>query len=156
MPETSAETPATPSPSIKVYITGEVNKPGVYDMKDNDRVEDAVKAAGGATELADLTRINLAARVADEMQIIIPPACSPDTGDYIIHASVGSSGSGLININTATKAELETLSGIGPAIAQNILDYRETNGPFTVIEDIMKVSRIGAVTFERIKESITV
>jgi competence protein ComEA len=160
------ETPAPPPEAmpaaahvIMVYITGEVVNPGVYEVNEGDRIADAVALAGGATASADLTRINLAARLSDAMQITVP-AAGDSTADMELiitpAASASSVQSGLININTATKAELETLPGIGPAIAQYILDYRAENGPFTVIEDIMKVSRIGEMTFNRIRSQITV
>ncbi|MGF7399346.1 helix-hairpin-helix domain-containing protein [Thermoanaerobacterium thermosaccharolyticum] len=139
---------------IKVYVTGLVKSPGVYTMKDGDRVDDAIKLAGGALEGADLSNINLAEKVKDEQMIKVPKIGEDNS-------STGGIGDvkkadGKININKATKEELDTLPGIGEITAQRIIDFREQHGNFQKIEDIMNVSRIGPKLFEQIKDKITV
>jgi competence protein ComEA len=146
----------TPVPSpvqLAVYVTGAVVKPGVYYLAEESRVEDALEAAGGPTTDADLDRVNLARRVQDEEQIYFPAVGEEDLPPT---ASTGGSQGGTININTASVSELEELSGIGPKLAQCIVDYRESNGPFVTIEEIMEVQGIGQGVFEEIKESISV
>ncbi|WKV08777.1 helix-hairpin-helix domain-containing protein [Thermoanaerobacterium sp. CMT5567-10] len=139
---------------IKVYVTGLVKSPGVYTMKDGDRIDDAIKLAGGALEGADLSNINLAEKVKDEQMIKIPKVGedSSSTGGI----SDVKKADGKININKATKEELDTLPGIGEVTAQRIIDFREQHGNFQKIEDIMNVSRIGPKLFEQIKDKITV
>jgi competence protein ComEA len=161
--------PPTPIP-IQVHINGEVKSPGVYALPPESRVQDAVAAAGGFTAQADDTSLNLAAPLQDGSQIQVPnqiqaeappqtsestskvlenpskPATPPKTPPSVI----------LININTASLEELETLSGIGPVTAEKIIAFREENGAFTSIEEIQKVSGIGPATYEKIKASITV
>ena len=150
--------------TIMFYITGEVNNPAVYELPHDSRVIDAIDAAGGATEYAAIDTINLSLRISDEDHIIIPKIGDETSmvSNFIISGSrsseTGSSGTapGLININTATSAELQTLSGVGPVTAQRLIDFREANGRFNAITDIMKVSGIGERTFESLKPHITV
>jgi competence protein ComEA len=144
-----SSTPAT----IRVYVTGAVQKPGVYTLHAGDRVEDALNAAGGATAEADLTRINLAARVSDGQQLYVvqkgetPPA---------LPTTAGSSGQpGKININTASLAELDTLPGIGQVTAQKIIDYRTKNGPFKSIQELKDQKIVTSSTYDKIKDLIT-
>ena len=149
---------ATSGP-IQVYISGAVANPDVYSVPSGAIVRDALALAGGPASDADLNTINLAKALHDGDQVYVPhigevppPAVSAPAGD----TSQSSVPSGPININTATQAELETLPGIGPALATRIIDYRESNGPFASIEAIQNVSGIGPSTFENIKELITV
>jgi competence protein ComEA len=148
-----------PSPSpiptpvqIAVYITGAVVNPGVHYLPEGSRIEEALQAAGGPTAEADLNRINLARRVHDEEQIYVPQVGEENP----LAPSGGPSGGSLININTATPAEMETLPGIGPTLAQRIVDYREAHGPFVAIEDVMNVQGIGEGLFSEIRDLITV
>ena len=148
--------PASTPGEIGVYVVGAVMKPRVYFLPQGSRVADALEVAGGPTEEADLVRVNLAKRVYDEEQIYVPrlgeenpPLPPPST-------SSGGQAGGKININTATAAELEALPGIGPVLAQRIVDYRKANGPFAAIEDIKNVSGIGEGIFEEIKELVFV
>ncbi|MBT1280420.1 helix-hairpin-helix domain-containing protein [Thermoanaerobacter sp. CM-CNRG TB177] len=137
---------------IKVYVTGLVKNPGVYTMKEGERVMDAINKAGGPLEEADLSNINLAQRVKDEQMIIVPKK-----GEiYNTSSAKTLQKSEKININTATKEELETLPGIGPVTAERIIEFRENKGFFKKIEDIMNVPRIGPKMFEQIKDKITV
>ncbi|HUV73256.1 MAG TPA: helix-hairpin-helix domain-containing protein [Anaerolineae bacterium] len=142
-----------PSPAeVAVYVTGAVLEPGVYYLPEECRVQDALEAAGGPTANADLDRVNLAQRVRDEDQIYFPEVGE----ENLPSTSASGSGEGQININTASAHELEELSGIGPALAQCIIDHRETHGPFSTIEEIMEVRGIGPGVFEDIRELITV
>jgi len=143
----------TDSPAeLAVYVTGAVANPGVYYLAEESRVQDALEAAGGPTANADLDRVNLAQRLRDEDQIYFP-----EVGEENPPVTrMGGSGEGLININTASAAELETLPGIGPVLAGAIVDHREAHGPFSSIEEITNVQGIGQGVFGEIRELITV
>ncbi len=147
--------PPTEKPVI-VYITGAVPRPGVYALPKNARVQDAISAAGGFLAEADKSQINLAAILDDGQKIDIPylEGASPVLVTPL--PDVVTSTTELIDINTASATELDTLPGIGPTTAQKIIDYREQNGPFLNTEDIINVSGIGPGTYERIKDLITV
>ena len=141
---------------IIVYITGAVPRAGVYALPQGARVQDAISAAGGFLAEAEKSQINLAALLEDGEKLDIPflEGASPILATP--GATVEAATTELININTASAAELETLPGIGPTTAQKIIDYREQNGPFVNAEDIINVSGIGPGTYERIKDLITV
>ncbi|HMQ50768.1 MAG TPA: helix-hairpin-helix domain-containing protein [Anaerolineae bacterium] len=160
---------STPAP-VRVYVTGAVAKSDVYYLPAGSIIKDAILAAGGFTAEANPERINQALELIDQQQIHVPRldeenppppvqggAATPvaegrmQTG-IIIDPAPG----GLINLNTATTEQLDSLPGIGPAIAQRIIDYRESVGGFTTIEEITQVSGIGEATFAKIKASITV
>lgn len=149
---------ATPTPvEIMVYVSGAVKNPGVYQLAETARIDDAVNAAGGVTTEADPARVNLAARLQDEQQIYVPRI--DEVAPSIASAGGGSASKatdGLININSATVEELDTLPRIGPATAQRIIDYRTENGPFASIEDLQNVKGIGAATFADLKAKISV
>lgn len=136
---------------LKVDIEGAVKNPGVYSLKPEDRVEDAIKAAGGPLPEADLSKVSksLAAKVVDGERIIVPFFNNYNSGEQ-------DNSSEKININTASLEELDKLPGIGPSTAQKIIDYREQNGGFESIEEIMEVSGIGESKFEKIKDLITI
>ncbi len=143
---------------IIIHIDGQVNKPGLYTLAPNSRIQDAVTAAGGLTQEAELSQINLAAKLMDGGKIYIPAINEVESLQLppeLRNASPLPT-SLLININSATQAELEKLPGIGPTKAAQIISYRETNGYFLTIEDIKKVSGIGDATFETIQNYITV
>ncbi len=150
-------------PSVIIHITGAVKRPGVYQLKSTDRVIDAVKIAGGATDEANLDAVNLAALLRDGQKIIIPYKFlkNPDEeNNEIIYKSIegmySSSTSGKININTANASILQTLPGIGPVLSERIIEYRNQNGLFGIIDDIKDVSGIGEKKFEGIKDLICV
>lgn len=154
-------------PKIYVDIAGEIKSPGVYEMENGDRVFQLIEKAGGATENADISSINLSKKLTDGEKIIIfakrnlidsetTTSSSITQSDTSSSINSSTNKSNLININTASQKELEELPGIGPALAQRIIDYREKNGYFSTIEDIKKVSGIGDKRFEAIKDSITV
>jgi len=140
------------SPQIFVDVTGAVNTPGVYTLTASSRVIDAIKAAGGSAAGADLSTINLARVLADGEQIYVDAAITNSKG---VRVSTPKR-SGPININRATVGDFDSLDGIGPVIANRIVTYRKTHGPFITIEDLQKVSGIGAAKFSQIKSKIRV
>ncbi|MGZ4126293.1 MAG: helix-hairpin-helix domain-containing protein [Actinomycetota bacterium] len=154
----SAATVVSPSPTpapIIVDVAGWVRKPGVYEFSAGDRVIDAVNEAGGAKKGADLTSLNLAAPLADGTQVVVPKAGAPTTGASG-GATGGSSGVTLVNVNTATETELESLPGVGPVTAAAIIEYRTQNGPFATVDDLVDVSGIGPSTLEQMRPFVTV
>ncbi len=136
--------------SLLVHVVGKVLRPGVYPMVSGARVNDAIAAAGGALKGVDLSEINLARKVVDGEQIYV--GIESFTKNSSGSARVGS---GKININRANASQFESLPKIGPVIAKRIMDYRKLNGQFAALEDIQKVTGIGAKTFARIKDRIT-
>lgn len=147
---------ATPSPAavLLVDVAGWVRRPGVYEFAEGARVIDAIEAAGGARPGALLLSLNLAAPLVDGTQILVPKE-GAEPLDGGVGAAPGSV-AGLVNVNTATNAELETLPGIGEVIAQAIVDHRTENGPFTSVDQLLDVSGIGDATLENIRELVTV
>ena len=140
------------APQIFVDVTGAVNTPGVYTLTASSRVIDAIKAAGGSAPGADLSTINLARVLADGEQIYVDAAVTNSKGVRVSSPKR----SGPININRATVSDFDSLDGIGPVIAARIVDYRKTHGPFITVEDLQKVSGIGAAKFAQIKSKIRV
>ena len=139
-------------PEIFVDVTGAVNKPGVYSLTGKSRVIDAIKAAGDSAPGADLSTINLARIVNDGEQIYVDSTVINSAGVRVsktVHT-------GPININRATAHQLDALDGIGPVIAQRIVDYRKVNGSFVSIDDLQKVSGIGAAKFAQIKAKVRI
>ncbi len=134
---------------IYVQISGEVNNPGVYQLKEGSRIFEAVNAAGGLKATIIDCPINQARIVRDGEMIYIP------TNNEAVDLIYSNSDTSLININTANKQELMTLPGIGEAKAVSIIEYREKNSGFSTIEDIMKVAGIKQAMFDKIKEHIT-
>ena len=154
---------------VIIHITGSVKNPGIVKLKEGSRIEDAIESAGGLTENADITKVNLAYVVEDGTKIKIPSASEEDIGDediidsksgdnIIIEENTVSSNNSTqtININKATEKEFETLPGIGPSLASKIIEYRNQNGKFESIEDIKNVNGIGDNKYEKIKDLITV
>ena len=169
---------------IYIYITGEVNSPGVVLLNDGSRIVDAIDAAGGVTDKADITKVNLVYELQDGMKVNIPNqkdlkdnenfeyitmSSGDEKTDINLSASTTNQNSesnkidnqsafkiSIVNINTATQTELETLPGIGPSLALKIINYRSENGKFSSIEDIKNVSGIGDVKYNNIKNYIKV
>jgi competence protein ComEA len=152
----AAVSSASPSPAVTliVDVAGEVKQPGVYEFAEGDRVIDAIERAGGQLPKADLSLLNLAAPLTDGTQILVPKSGPP--GAVVPGGTVPGSTSGLINVNTASATELETLSGIGEVLAATIIEYRTQNGPFASVDDLMDVSGIGPATLEEIRDQVTV
>lgn len=147
--------------SIWVYVCGEVASPGVYELQEGDRIMHAIEAAGGLTEAAGQVYLNQAAHLTDGQRIYVPSREEEQTlkeeGSPSDMADAGmGKDTGIINLNTATKAELLSLSGIGESRAEAIIAYRETNGGFRKIEDLKKVDGIKEGIFQKIREQITV
>lgn len=147
----------TPAP-IQVHVTGAVRQPGVYALPPGSRLLQAVEAAGGLADDADRENINLAAYIRDGQQVHIPAqgAALPPGPASSGAASGGGENDGLVNLNTATAEELDTLPGIGPVYAERIIAYRNEHGPFTDPAQIMEVQGIGPARYEQIKSRITV
>ena len=166
--ETEVSVTEPQTAAIYVDIGGEVKNPMLAELPEGSRVDDAIKAAGGLTDKADLTDINRAAFVEDGEKIYIPAIIDEDDiSSSAGSAALTSGGSetggqsssysgGKVNINTAGSDELQTLTGIGPVTAQKIIDYRTENGRFSSIEDIKNVFGIGDKTFEKFKDDIRV
>ena len=155
---TDASSAISSSANITVYVSGEVVKPGVYVLLATARVIDALQAAGGATNHADLVVVNLAAPLVDAAQVFIPRMGStprvtlprPHAGINlpIAGGSGGAGGSatsaaGIVDINSATLSDLDALPGVGPSTAQAIIDYRVANGPYASVDDLLNVRGIG-------------
>ncbi len=138
-----------------VYVVGAVYKPGVVEVEEGTRLYQVIQKAGGALETADLSKINLASIVKDEQKIIVPYIENKEDKVNDNSANVQASVR-LVNINTASEAELQTLNGIGASTAKKIVDYRNQNGDFNTVEEIMNVSGIGQSKFDSIKNDITV
>lgn len=135
---------------VYVYVCGQVNRPGVYELPQGSRIYEAIECAGGMTEGAVKEAVNQALPVEDGMQITVPDK------DEILQVQMAAEKDGLINLNTADVNLLTTLKGIGKSRAEEIVKYREENGKFDKIEDIMNVPGIKQGSFEKIKDSITV
>lgn len=159
--ETPAASTTTPAPTrIVVYVSGAVRQPDVYELPAEARVKDVVLSAGGFSEDADVEQINLAERLRDAQHVHVPRlgehggtagqtgTTTPDTA--------ASAPDGLIDLNSASISELDAINGIGPALAQRIVEYRDSNGPFTSVEDLQKVKGIGAALYAKITPYVTV
>ena len=150
---------------LTVYVTGAVNQPGVVTVASGARVADAVNACGGLSPEADADAVNMAQAVKDGQQIRVPmKGAAKAAKDGTATKSAGGNGvvaspedaGGLVNINTADEKALDALPGVGPATAQKIIEYRETEGAFQSPEDIMKVRGIGKAKYEKMKDKITI
>ena len=139
-------------PEIFVDVTGAVNKPGVYTLTGKSRVIDAIKAAGDSAPGADLSTINLARVLNDGEQIYVDSLVMNSSGQRVSKKTP----SGPININRATARQLDALDGIGPVIAARIVEYRKINGSFLSVDDLQKVSGIGAAKFAQIKSKVRI
>lgn len=152
--------PAPTLAPLLVQVDGAVKNPGVYNLPRESRVREAIQAAGGYTGEASSDSINLAARIKDGEKIVIPSTSSPSipeaSSSNSLESRVAPISSGMVNLNSATSAELETLPGIGQTRAGDIISYRESHGGFKSIEEIQEVNGIGPATFERLKDLITI
>lgn len=155
-------TPVSPTPSVLfVHVAGLVRRPGVYQFQPGQRVVDAVDAAGGALKKADLDLLNLAAPLTDGEQILVPKhgqAVVPPPGVGGVTGPAGEPGStgGLVNVNTASESELESLPGVGPVLAAAIIAYRTEHGPFPTVDALDDVSGIGPATLADLRPLVTV
>ena len=147
-----------------VDIKGEVLRPGVYEFSCESRMQEVIKKAGGFTEEADETKINLAQKISDQMQIIVPNLHSKQEGGVTegnsekgnsSNSTPSNSKQGTVNINTATLEELQTIKGIGKKKAEAILQYRKEHGAFRTKEDLLQVKGIGKKALEAIESQVT-
>ena len=147
-----------------VDIKGEVLRPGVYEFSCESRVQEVIKKAGGFTEEADETKINLAQKITDQMQLIVPNVYSKQEGGVTegnsekgnsSNSTPSNSKKGTVNINTATLEELQTIKGIGKKKAEAILQYRKEHGAFRTKEDLLQVKGIGKKALEAIESQVT-
>jgi len=155
-PSPTALSSPAPAP-IRVYISGEVLNPDVYQLPNDAIMMDVVEAAGGFSPLADPDTVNLAMAMSDGLHVHIPkPGSEPIISVETSGAKEPGSLSAPININTASLDQLDLLPGIGPVTAQKILDYRQANGPFSEIEEIQQVSGIGPAKYDQMQDLIVV
>lgn len=151
---------ASKADTIFVYVCGQVKQPGVYELKASSRIFEAIEAAGGMLETASLDVINQAAVVEDGQKVYIPSieeaAASGGEMDFGESGTAESVDDGRVNINTADKEELMTLTGIGEKRAEAIIAYRTQNGAFADVEALMQVAGIKQATFDKIKDQIKV
>ena len=137
---------------VIVHVAGRVRRPGVYRLREGDRVDDAVRRAGGARDDADLTAVNLAAEVEDGRQVVVPArvavGAAPAPG---VEAPAAP-----LNLNTATSEQLQELDGIGPGLAEKIIAFREEQGGFGAVKDLGEVPGIGEKRLAALEEQVTV
>ena len=151
----SSTGPTVPAPLL-VHLVGAVANPGLYELREGDRVVDAVAAAGGFTPDADQARLNLAGPVSDGEQVFVPRVGEALPVARGSGAPAAGEPSSPVNLNTADEAALDALPGVGPATAKNILDWREANGRFTAVEDLLSVTGIGEKTLAELRDLVTV
>lgn len=149
---TAAASVSVEGGELYVHVSGAVATPGLYRLHDDARVVDAVAAAGGFANGADEAGVNLARPVADGEQIVVPMEGEAPAGA----GAAGAAGDGRLDLNAAGVAELDTLPRIGPAMAQRIVDWREANGRFTSVEDLLAVPGIGDKMLETLRPLVTV
>jgi competence protein ComEA len=152
----AAEASPSPSGRVVVHVSGQVTTPGVYELPEGSRVQDALEAAGGPLAEADPNALNLAAVLADGQKVTIPKP-----GEVLADDGTGTAqGAGVpgarVNLNLATQAQLEELPGVGPVLAQRIITHRQTKGRFTSPRQLLEVSGFGPKKYESVKDQITV
>ena len=149
-----AMTAAPPQAGLYVHVAGAVRAPGLYRLAAGDRVADAIARAGGFTDDAERAGVNLARAVADGEQIVVPVAGAAPDGDA--GAAPGTAAGGLIDLNTATREQLDTLPRVGPAIADRIIAWRKENGRFTSVDDLGSVPGIGQKMLDGLRDLVRV
>ncbi len=155
----ATSTSATTTPSqVLVHAAGAVLAPGIYRLDADARVADLVEAAGGPRADAELDRLNLAATIIDGQQVYVPRVgeAAPQMVGATGEGTTGGGGDGLVDVNTATAEELDTLPGVGPATAQAILDAREQRGSFSSVEDLLDVRGIGEAKLDAMRDLVRV
>ncbi|MBD8069219.1 helix-hairpin-helix domain-containing protein [Bacillus sp. PS06] len=152
--EIEADISMTEISPIMVDVKGEVLQPGVYEFDTGERIQDAIRQAGGFTEDADVLTVNLAAILIDEMVIYVPKI--GEVREVVVDMKSSQGGDDKISINTATVEELQQLTGIGPAKAAAIKKYKDENGPLKNVEELLNVAGIGEKTLEKLRDEITI
>lgn len=140
---------------LTVHVAGAVRRPGLYRLRTGARVADALKRAGGASRRAELTALNLAAKLEDGRQVLVPARAAPAGQAGAATASTPSAPDAPINLNTATAEQLDQLDGVGPAIAEKILQYRQEHGGFGSLQDLGRVPGIGEKRLASLREQVT-
>jgi len=140
----------TPGPAVVVHVVGAVRRPGLYRLPEGSRNADAVARAGGATRAADLALVNLAAPVADGIQVVVPRR-----GSAAGAGGAGGAGAGPVSLSSATLEQLDALPGIGPTTAQRILDFRAQHGAFRSVDELDAVPGFGPARVEQLRELVT-
>jgi competence protein ComEA len=160
-----AATPTTAA--VIVHVLGAVRRPGIVEVRLGDRVIDAIAAAGGASEVADVSRVNLARALVDGEQLYVP-AVGEEPPEHLVGPGggsghgpggthgTGSASGGLLNLNTADATALQSLPGVGPALAARIIAWRDANGPFRAVDELLAVSGIGEKTLAGFRDQVTV
>jgi len=137
-----------------VHVVGEVQRPGLYRLRDGARIADAVRRAGGARHGADLTALNLAAPLVDGVQVFVPSRAAAEP-DALSSSGAGAAGVAAVSLSSATVEELDELPGVGPITAQKIVDYRAEHGPFASVDDLDAVPGIGPTRIEQLRDLVT-
>jgi competence protein ComEA len=148
-PTPGASSSGLPTESLLVHVLGAIARPGLYELRSGDRTLDAIAAAGGFTDDADRDHLNLAKPLTDGEQLRVPVI-----GEAPVIAAEASDGR--VNLNSADAAALDTLPRVGPAMAERIIQWRDDNGGFTAVEDLLSVTGIGQKTFDSLKDLVTV
>lgn len=154
--EPVAEAPARPI--LIVHVVGEVERPGLYRLRDGARIADAVRRAGGARHGADLAALNLAAPLVDGVQVLVPSRATTEPGAASSSGAgtaAGVAGAAAVSLSSATVEELDELPGVGPITAQKIVDYRAEHGPFASVDDLDAVPGIGPTRIEQLRDLVT-
>jgi competence protein ComEA len=145
---------AAESPKLVVHVVGAVRRPGLYRLREGSRIADALARAGGATRKADLTVVNLAAPLADGVQVMVPGRLPAGAAASSASGTSAAAQSGPVHLNTATLEQLDALPGVGPVTAQKILDYRQQNGGFASVDELDAVPGIGPARMEQLREVV--
>jgi competence protein ComEA len=144
---------------VTVHVAGAVRRPGLYRLRAGARIDDAVRRAGGPRRRADLSAINLAARLEDGRQVLVPERAAGAPSGAAVPGAGGTAAGGApaapVNLNTATLEQLDTLDGVGPGIAQRILDYREEHGGFGAVDELGRVPGIGPKRMQALRDRVT-
>ena len=151
--EAVAEAPARSI--LVVHVVGEVQRPGLYRLRDGARIADAVRRAGGARRGADLAALNLAAPLVDGVQVLVPGHAASEPGTAPSSGAGVAGGLAAVSLSSATIEELDELPGVGPITAQKIVDYRTEHGPFASVEDLDAVPGIGPTRIEQLRDLVT-
>jgi competence protein ComEA len=156
-PIVAEKPPREQAPRVVVHVVGAVRRPGLYRLREGSRIADALSRAGGATRKADLALVNLAAPVADGVQVVVPrrlPTAPAGAPASTASGTPGATAQGPVHLNTATLEQLDALPGVGPVTAQKILDYRQQNGGFASVDELDAVPGIGPARLDQLRESV--
>jgi len=152
----AAQAPVAKAATAKLFIhvVGAVRRPGLYPLADGSRIADALRRAGGATRKADLEAVNLAAPLADGLQVVVPRRAPTGGGSAAGSPSDPAAAQGPVHLNTASLEQLDSLPGVGPVTAQKILDYRQEHGAFTSVDDLDAIPGIGPARMEQLRDLV--